>query len=159
MMMRRPEAAEALLRMASSDEQDAEIRTIAYNGLAALAARGAGAERAGASGASDLEIIEALRKGLDDTHVGAQLNAAYALGLRGDVAATELVRRSLDRKELERMKVNAAFMRGALVNAMHAAEGLGDPALRARVADLAETDPDDEVRAIARKILKRWRTT
>jgi HEAT repeat protein len=159
-------AAEDALVMASADPEDSEIRAIAMNGLALL-----GMSHGGAA-ADGPQVAPALKRGLADAHSGVQLNAAYALGVRGDPAGLDLLERSLTRSELGRLGVADEYLQlGALVNAVRgvvalssAPWGARDAALVARIEGLkgrievlARDDGDENVRHIAREGLKRWR--
>lgn len=157
-------AAEAALVRALSDPNDGEVRAIAANGLALLAAKDQGRGDSPATRA-------ALEKALGDTHTGVQLNAAVGLAMRGDAAGLDLLTRALTRPGLQQLDVkDLDLQRNALINAVRAVWRLSSAttltpeqtervlALEPAVKALTD-DPEDPVRTIAREALKRWRKT
>jgi len=156
-------AAEPVLVRALADPDDGEIRAIAANALALLAAQDGGA----ADGAG---TRAALTRALADAHSGVSLNAAVGLALRGDAAGLDLLGRALSRPGLAALGVrDLDHQRNALLNAVRGvvrlsslAAGEGEltgkiDALKPAVEALATSDADENVRAIARQGLERWR--
>jgi hypothetical protein len=158
-------ATEAALVRALTDREDGEVRAIAANGLALLGARDGGA-------GDQAQTRPALAQALQDAHPGVTLNAAVALALRGDAQGLDLIARSLTRSGLGELGVrDLDLQRNALVNAIRAVVRLSLPpggtgdlaakidALKPALKALAEGDPDESVRAMAREGLERWRKT
>jgi HEAT repeat protein len=158
-------AAEGALVRALGDPEDGEVRAIAANALALLAVKDQGRGEAPAT-------RQALVKALGDAHTGVQLNAAVGLAMRGDPAGLDLLTRALTRTGLQTLDVrDLDLQRNALINATRALWRLSsmttlEPEQAARVAALepavkalADDDPDESVRTIARKALERWRKT
>lgn len=157
-------AAEPVLVRMLSDGEDGEVRAIASNALALLAAQDGGARDAAGTRA-------ALTSALADAHAGVTLNAAVALALRRDPAGLELLSRSLTRPGLEALGVrDLDLQKNALMNAVRGVvrlsagvEASGDlaakiDALKPAIEALA-SDADEGVRALARQGLERWRKT
>ena len=159
-------AAEGALVRISADPEDGEVRVLGMNGLALLGVLHGGAAADGPG------VGPALKRGLSDAHTGVQLNAAYALGVRGDPAGLDLLERSLARTDLGRLGVEDEHLQmGALVNAVRGVValsstpwGASDQAvvarlegLKGRIEVLAREDGDENVRHIAREGLNRWR--
>ncbi len=156
-------AAEPVLVRALADPDDGEIRAIAANALALFGAQDGGA----ADGAG---TRAALLRALADAHSGVALNAAVALALRGDAAGLDLLGRALSRAGLVALGVrDLDHQRNALLNAVrgvvrlsHSPEAEGGLAgridgMKPAVEALAKDDGDENVRAIARQGLERWR--
>ena len=143
----------ALVKMAK-EKTDPEIRTMAYAGLTML-----GLERVAGRDGESQDVLRALREGLQDANAGVRLNAAYGLAYRQDGSGIEWIRRSLSRKSLAELKLNEEMVTPALANGIRAAGFLGDESLRPLVVRLTldEHEPEDKVRALARRVLKSWR--
>lgn len=157
-------AAEPGLVRMLGDAEDGEVRAIASNALALLAAQDGGAGDGPTTRA-------ALQRALGDAHAGVTLNAAVALALRRDASGLDLLARSLARPGLAELGVrDLDLQRNALMNAVRGVvrlsagvEGSGDlaakiEALKPAVEALA-SDADEGVRALARQGLERWRKT
>ncbi|MFM8980219.1 MAG: hypothetical protein ACKOSS_07135, partial [Planctomycetia bacterium] len=105
-------AAEPVLVRMLGDPEDGEVRAIASNALALLAAR--------EGGARDLPgTREALLRALADTHTGVTLNAAVGLALRRDASGLDLLARALTRPGLAELGVrDLDLQKNALMNAV-----------------------------------------
>ncbi len=149
-------AESAFLRISAESEHDAEVRNAGFNGLALLGLPIHGGVASEAPG-----VMERLRSGLDATHDGIRLNAAYGLAMRGDDAGAHLIERSLSRQGLASLGVDPQFHTNALTNAMAAALALRHPSFRPLIERLTDTanEGDDVVRDSARQALARWNQT
>ena len=126
-------------------DPDGDVRKAAVYVLGQLAAT------------DDAAATAALREALGDRQADVTWNAALALAGRGDPAGAPLVGRLLDPQYLAAQpSLDAKGRPAVLGNALRAARGLGDPALRASVEAVAAGDPDQGVRHEAREALHKW---
>ncbi len=153
MFMEHRDTEPALLKMAK-EQTDPEVRTMAFSGLTML-----GLDRVGGGHSESEEVRRALRAGLEDANAGVRLNAAYGLAYRKDATGIDMIKRSLNRESLAALKLKPEMVSPAVANGIRAAGFLGDESLRPLVVRLTldEHEPDDAVRALARRVLESWR--
>jgi HEAT repeat protein len=101
------------------------------------------------------EAKAALQAALEDAVGDVRWNAASALALQGDPAATPVLLQMLDRDELSRSGVATPQQaEGILLQAIAGARHLRDPRLEERLEALGRDDPSLRVRAAARRGLE-----
>ena len=154
------QAEAAYLRLAAESD-DVQVRVMGYNALALL-----GLPQHGGRAEDGDGVMGVLLRGLEDPHGGVRLNAAYALALRGDARARDLIKRSLDREGLAELGVRdrvagggpTHFVQAALLAGIRGAAALGDSDLKPLVQRLADpaVEGDDLVRQKARAAVERW---
>ena len=133
-----PTAAPGLIRLAQNE--DPGVRKAVAHALGAFAADTA---------------REALHAALQDPVVDVRWNAALALARRGDAAAAPVLGEMLDRARLAKVKeLSPEQQDEAVLQAVGAAPGLGDPVLRATLERLRAEDPSLKVREAARSALQ-----
>jgi HEAT repeat protein len=133
-----PEAVPALVNLAGSE--DAGLRKAAVHALGSFP-----------SDAARAALLTAVNDPVEDV----RWNAAVALARRRDPAAVPVLLQMMDRRHLAAIADLTAEQREeAVLQAVQAAGVVPDPALRAALEDLRDSDPSMKVRATARAALE-----
>lgn len=164
-----PQAVPALLQ--SLSRQDAETRIYALWALGTIGDRGAiepvlaqmkeddpGIRKMAAYSLGALRAHQAqpaLVAALNDAEVDVAWNAAIALAKLGDDSGRARLLQMLDRSYLETVETMTDEQRAhTMIAALQAAALIPDPELRARVEQLADEDPNLNVRRVALEALE-----
>ncbi len=118
-----------------------------------------GRVRSGAATAMGLAgnpaAVEPLQRALHDPEPGVQWDAALALARLGDLSGRTVLLRLLDRSHLAQFaNVDDRDQNLLMATVIEVVAPLGDPDLKARIAELARDDVSLDVRRIAQQVAK-----
>lgn len=118
-----------------------------------------GRVRSGAATAMGLAgnpaAVEPLQRALHDPEPGVQWDAALALARLGDLSGKTVLLRLLDRNHLAQFaNVDDRDQNLLMATVIEVVAPLGDPDLKARIAELARDDVSLDVRRIAQQVTK-----